>query len=408
MEEQVFLNTPSKKPPLSFKTVAHVLGLLLLLLVMPIGSYLALSQTTFFSKAAPVVPKPSKPQANLIMETPKVSVKTGEVIPVEILVRSDLDEANLFSAKFNYPPDLLQVESIATDSADFSNPNEEVVQKWVEVNIDNQSGQVSLVGGVPNPGFKSLVNSSVKHLLTTVTFKALKSGTARINFEEGSAIFRNTDQQNILENKQGLTINIVGDSLEEIALSEKIASSSAERISVLSPSGGEVFNYYEQIPVNWRAEGLENVTLGIQVNGYYLGQISPLIPNSGVYLWKAEESLPVSFINPYNTFQIEVSGVKKDGKVITGSSNGPFGITLKEVSLKKEDDDTVRVSIEESSDINQDSRVDLKDLSLLFANYNKTLDDKVARSDLNRDGGVNDIDLWYLMNFLIKNQVITI
>lgn len=408
MEEQVLLNTPSKKPPLSFKTVAHVLGLLILLLVMPIGSYLALSQTAFFSKAAPVIPKPAKPQASLIMQTPKVSVKTGEVIPVEILVRSDLDEANLFSVKFNYPADLLQVESIATDSADFSNPNEEIVQKWVEVNIDNRSGKVSLVGGVPNPGFKSLVNSSAKHLLTTVTFKAVKSGTAEIRVDEGSAIFRNTDQQNILENKQGLTINIVGDPVEKSSLVEKSASASAKRISVISPSGGEVFNYYEQIPVSWRAEGIENVTLGILVNGYYLGQISPLIPNSGVYLWKADESLPVSFINPYNTFQIEVSGVERNGQVITGSSNGPFGITLKEAPLKKEEDGTNSVSVEESSDINQDGRVDLKDLSLLFASYNKTLDDKAARSDLNRDGGVNDIDLWYLMNFLIKNQVITI
>lgn len=405
--QQVAPQAPTIRPALSRKSIFSVLGLLILFLGLPLGVYLSISQTNLFSKAAVIAP-PASPQASFSLETPKVSVATGEDFSVTILVRSDIDRANLFVAKVNFPADKLVVETVATGSAQFSSSNQNTVQKWVETKVDNQTGQVSLVGGVANPGFKTDPNNSQKAILTTIIFKAKASGPAALRIDSASAIFRNSDQQNILQTKQGLTVNIVGNPIPDIdSASSSVSLNSDSNITVLYPNGGENLSYFNPTDIKWTAPGADLVNIGLILNGEFLGQIASNIANNGQYTWNPQDTLPIGFINPYNTFQIEVSA-DEDGQVISGQSNGPFGINMSK-ELDSEATSSAQFltsSIEEASDLNQDGKLNLTDLSLLFSNYNKQLGGDTKRFDLNQDGGVNDIDLWYLMNFLIKNNVI--
>lgn len=405
--QQAASQAPVIRPALSKKSIFSVLGLLVLFLGLPLGVYLSISQTNLFSKAAVIAP-PASPQASFSLETPKVSVGTGEDFPVTILVRSDIDHANLFVAKVNFPANMLVVETVATGSAQFGSSNQGMIQKWVETTVDNDTGQISLVGGVANPGFKTDIGNSKKAILTTIIFKAKTPGRAVLSIDSSSAIFRNSDQQNILQTKQGLTINIVGNPITESnSASSSAGLNSDSNIAVLYPNGGENISYFNPTDIKWNAPEADLVNIGLILNGEFLGQIASNIANNGQYTWNPQDTLPIGFINPYNTFQIEVSA-DEDGQVVSGQSNGPFGITTSKDVNSEATASTqfLSTSIEEASDVNHDGKVNLTDLSLLFSNYNKQLNSSNKMIDLNQDGGVNDIDLWYLMNFLIKNSVI--
>lgn len=81
------------------------------------------------------------------------------------------------------------------------------VQRWVEKTYDNNVGTVSLVGGVFSPGFKS-VTGQPSRVMVEITFTTLAEGNATISFADDSAIYRNSDNQNILETKRDLGLII--------------------------------------------------------------------------------------------------------------------------------------------------------------------------------------------------------
>jgi hypothetical protein len=82
------------------------------------------------------------------------------------------------------------------------------IKKWIEQS-DDKKGLITLSGAVPNPGFKTEVGK--KALMATITFRAKANGEASLDFnKDGTAIYRNSDNQNILTVTRGIKIPIGG------------------------------------------------------------------------------------------------------------------------------------------------------------------------------------------------------
>lgn len=423
MEEKFSLASAPRKPFFAAKNLFSVVGLLILLLGFPLTTYLTLNQTNFLPQAAKTN-NPESPQAGFLLETAKPTAFSGSSLVVSVIARSDLDEANLFVAKIKYPANLLSVEKIEADNLKVESEEEILPVRFLETKFDNSKGELSLVGTAANPGFKT-ASSQKKYILAKVYFKTKIAGIANLTFDESSAIFRNTDNSNILQTRQALAINIVGGQMVSTIATPSAteSTSSANNLVVLSPNGGEVYEYSSPIEVKWLGEDVKDISIGLLLNDIFLGTVANNLPNNGLYLWNPSETIPLSFVTPYNTYQIRISSQiagkvvmdKSEGrpsshsKEIVDESNGPFGLVLKKqnglISTPSSQEDEVS-SIEQSADFSSDGKTNFTDLSMLMSKYNKILDSKDKKFDLNKDGGVNDIDLWYLMNFLVKNNVI--
>ena len=147
-------------------------------------------------------PKPSSyaavGQSSFEILTLQSLYEVGDLIPVEIIAHSDLEAANLFKAKIKYDINLLTFENAATSSSFLSN--------WAETYGDNTLGEVSLVGGVPNPGFQS--QSTDTPLMATVYFRVLNEGTVNLTFDPQTAMYRNSDNTKISITTQGKGIGL--------------------------------------------------------------------------------------------------------------------------------------------------------------------------------------------------------
>lgn len=137
-------------------------------------------------------------QSSFELITAQSTYEVGDLIPVDIIVHSDLEAANLFKAKIKYDINLLTFENVATSSAFISN--------WAEAYGDNTSGEVSSVGGVPNPGFQS--QSTDTPLMATVYFRVLNEGIVNLTFDPQTAMYRNSDNTKILVTTQGKGIGL--------------------------------------------------------------------------------------------------------------------------------------------------------------------------------------------------------
>lgn len=179
---------------------------------------------------------------------------------VNLYVRSDIDEANLFAAKLIFPKELLEVQSIKKVPQLVENDYEDgllicagkngircptgyschleknlseaegkcvknkqaesgrseedktiketsFVSFWAEETFNNDSGTVSLIGAVPNPGFKT--GDKKRAYMATVIFKTKSAGNAKIDFGKDSSIYRNSDNSEILKTKNGIQLIVV-------------------------------------------------------------------------------------------------------------------------------------------------------------------------------------------------------
>lgn len=313
MEEQSVPNVIAEH----LKPIIGVLATLLIFSAAGIGGYLVQQRQIFAPKAAKIE-VPQTPKTSILLEGPS-SATIGESFTVKVKIRSDIDAANLFTAKLQFSPDILEVISIndsdevisaqpdckrsgegcsgdnccqgylcqaftggsfkcvaeitqsasssaspvilanprdqnlsATDSGvivpppqndkitKVSSPTDSFIQTWVEKTYDNKSGLITITGGVPSPGFKTDFGKDA--LMAEVTFKVKNSGPALVEFSSGTAIYRNSDNINILDsrNELNLTINIPGTITQESSASgskndqsDKINEPSLTDMSVL-------------------------------------------------------------------------------------------------------------------------------------------------------------------------------
>lgn len=154
-----------------------------------------------------VTPAPDAFTTSLILSATNTSYAVGDKIVVSLMAKSDNDAANLFVAKMHFPKDLLQVVNIDFKSGTESFISDWFVTNWVENTYDNNTGTISLVGGVPNPGYKT-DPASEGALMADIILEAKRGGSATIAFDATSSVYRNFDNANILKTKKDLTLQI--------------------------------------------------------------------------------------------------------------------------------------------------------------------------------------------------------
>lgn len=225
---------------LNIRVVLGGLVFVALLIGIILGVYLVGQRQKLKSKAS--VGESVVKTAFFDLQADKTSLKTGETFRLNISLRSETDPANLVSVKLKYPKDKLSVESLkalsyepdqdAQDASarqlDLSNyqPNHDAdcdgrlteadqalfnqgagfIKTWFENFYDNNSGEVSLIGGLPSPGHKT--TSGKPTLVACAVFKTLTRGQAKISLEDGSEIFRDIDSQDILAAKGDISFDI--------------------------------------------------------------------------------------------------------------------------------------------------------------------------------------------------------
>lgn len=189
---------------LNQRGITHIFILLILFIGIVVGLVLIKNPKIFSPKAAPVLP--DNPEVSFELELEKnanspfpddptpSSIAPDSQFRVDIYARSDIEEANLFSAKVKYSADTVDFVSIE------KREGQSFVKNWVDASSD--VGMVNLVGGVPNPGIKT--DSKVgAFLMGSIIFKSKSSGSIKVEVSDASAIYSNASNINILTSRKG-------------------------------------------------------------------------------------------------------------------------------------------------------------------------------------------------------------
>lgn len=411
------------EPKRSRKTLVAIIAMSLLVVLIPIGVFLQRERTQVKSQAA-TEEKVQTPQTSISLLSKSSPISDGS-ISVDVIIKSDLDALNLVSSKIKFDPTALKLEKIATSSAESASTNLFFVTKWLETSYDNQKGTISLVGGIPSPGVKTNLDSSLS--LATLIFTPLKTGSTSLSLEDNSSIFRNSDNIDILKTKNSLELNIdalPGSGFAQLSphpvlksVEPKVSPSSSPKatpktsappaggpsptpvlnteINLLNPVGGEVFSYIKPVSIGWTSLGVDKIkAISLFLNDEYFGSIAQDIQNTNKFDWTPAQTLLIPYIGIQNTYTIEVVGVNKKGEQVKSKSDGPFGIIAKE-----------EVSLASQSASFQDISLTLTNISQILTNFNKSSEDR--RVDLNGDGMVNQIDFWLSRKILLQRGLIS-
>lgn len=371
MDDLPLIEPEQSRLPKAF--VLSVLAFTIMMLTLPVGVYLVGQQTD-------ILPQAQTPQSQIRLTGFKLQAPPSQngQIPISVAVSSDLDNANLFVATLRFPQEGLEVVSI-TPEATF---------RWVETGFDNQTGLVTLIAYVPGPGLKT--DQGKNQPFATINFKARlpdgqakKTGSYKIPIDDPSAIFRNSDNLNILVAKDPHNIEVNG-------LVSTPKPTIPGSLTLSSPQGGEAYLYSQNIPIQWSAKGVDKVVVSAYLNGLFLGKIGESSA-SGEFLWNPLKTLPAVYLRDDNTFEIEVSSDNLRSK-----TNGPIEILVR-AELPNLVTDPLKIA-KERGDFNSDSQVNFSDLSLLLSNFSGG----EKKYDLNEDGIINGIDLWLLRELIIR------
>lgn len=109
------------------------------------------------------------------------SFLVGSTFSVSIFLDTGGNEINVVFAELKFPPEILQVTSPAAGSSFFA--------EWLTPpNYSNERGIISFRGGVPG----GITTSA--GLVSSITFRAVASGKAKVEFTEGSRVLLHTDK----------------------------------------------------------------------------------------------------------------------------------------------------------------------------------------------------------------------
>lgn len=365
-------------PSLNQRGVIQFVVLLLLLGGVAAGLVLIKNPAIFDPRASQRSPVPEVSFSLEAYNKPydKVEYKVGEEGRIDLYFRSDLDEANLLVAKLKFPADLIEVTKL--DHAG----TETVISSWTEEHFDNATGEISLVGGIPAPGFKTTIGG-FNPLMSRIHFKVKAKGTATIDFMEGSAIYRNSDNTNILVTKRPITLSSGG-------------------ISELPPDSGE-------------GKCKEDKDCGVGKRCEQQSCPQPMVvcpPGTDQTLCQLKEC-PKTCVDDTNAKECvsdrqcpagylcdrgqPISRIDDQGNVMTGD---PMGICRPKPKPSPTPPDTGN-----TGDGNKDGKIDLVDLSVLLSDFNKEKGFRVG-VDLNGDGKINTFDFALMRNLLIEKGII--
>lgn len=142
--------------------------------------------TVSFNTSSSPSPASTTPETSFTLEGPNNFIPVGQEFAVKVYSRSDIDTANLWNAVISFPKDLVEVVRFDKTGSFITN--------WSEEYSNNSTGEISLTGGVVNPGFKTNLSNA---LMTTIIFKAKADGVADIRLSDTSAIYKNSDNSKI-------------------------------------------------------------------------------------------------------------------------------------------------------------------------------------------------------------------
>lgn len=340
------------------KGLAQIFLVLILLAGIGLGVYLVGQKTNLFPRAS--VSTPVAPQTSFILNDPQATKAkvVGSEFEVQVWARSDIEPANLFAAKLQFPPHLLEVVGL-----DFINRETTFVESWVEDYFDNNAGEVSLVGGVPSPGLTT--TNGPARFMASVIFRVKDAGTAVVLFSDESAIYSNANNINILTIKEPLTA-LLGTST---ALPS--ATPSASPVDYCTPCSADLSKNGKVSAVDY------SISITCISNG--------------------------------------ISGQDGTGRACTVADIDRDGaVTEKDLECVKRQYAALcptntaspsPIPTVGSGDGNNDGKVNLADLSMLLSNFNKT-SGFPKPIDLNGDGKVNSIDYGLMVQILLKAGVI--
>lgn len=138
-------------------------------------------------------------QANgaLTIETPEESISVAHPFEVKLMVDTDNKPVNAVGLIAHFDTNRLQILSMDT--------TESFCQFYPENRYDNQSGEIKISCGLPNPGFTG------QSILAKIVFEPQSVGTAQIRVDPNSQILLNDGKAtNILTQRTVKDLNILG------------------------------------------------------------------------------------------------------------------------------------------------------------------------------------------------------
>lgn len=383
-------------PKLNQRGVIHLIVLLILIIGM-IGTIYLVTKgpLNIFSKAS--LSKPIGPETSFTLVGPGPQDCTAgflcslgfipqpqlqEEFSVQVYARSDIETANLFEAKMYFPKDLVEVKEIQTKS-DF-------IKNWVETYYDNSTGEISLVGGVPDPGYQTQTGGQ-SGLMAAIVFKAKKIGKGPISFKDSSAIYSNLNSINILTIKRPYEISV------EVKPSPPPVSGPITTVSILG-----------SCVIKDDATSLPKYNAADAGPGYVKFNIGAVKDLAEAKV-KCDDILFKRVMNNYCSSNIDVKQTVRQPaqwSVATydGYSYNYLSSTCAASGCGKQSCPITTVP-SGTGDGNKDGKINLVDLSILLADFNKNSGIR-TNIDMNGDGKVNVFDFSLLKNLLIQNGVI--
>ena len=394
MEEQpqqlphLIVDEPKRSP----WAVAGIAVLSLMVLSIPIGLFLVQQRTQIAPQAAVATPEPEA-ATGIFLESKLSPEAKGGIIPVDVYIKSAIDPINLVEVRLQYDPDLLEIEKIATSAAELGKPV--IFNKWLEAKADNIIGKAVIIAGLPNPGIATQGQSDEKVYLATLHLRPKNSGSAVLQPSSDSGIFRNRDNQNIFQSGSDLVLNLqgaVGDSSPEV----RKQSANAPLIVINSPTTANNYSYFKPVDINWSSFNVDRIAqINLLINGESFGPIAQnLEADLGQFSWLPQDSIAVAYMQLANTYQIEITGVSKNGEAVKVTT-GPFGILgLEEVPGSAPNWETF-----------SQNQLSINDASRLLSEY-LVLPLEDTALDFNKDEVINELDFFLLRQNLAGRGIV--
>jgi len=106
----------------------------------------------------------------------------------------------------------------------------------------------------------------------------------------------------------------------------KTANTQTPSITILSPDGGELFNFQKNYQVLWNSEGVESVSIALYKNDAFFRWITAnLNGETGSYQWSPSEVMSEADLRN-DAYKVYIIGYKTSGGTVTDKSNSSFKI----------------------------------------------------------------------------------
>lgn len=347
--------------------------------------------------------------ASFSLSTGATDYRQDQQIPVVINMRSDTFKANLFSAKMNFDPNVLEILSIDSSNTFITN--------WVERAYDNSLGTASVIGAVPKPGFNT---SGQDAAMAVLIFKAKAPGSFTVSFSPASVIYRNTDNINILSSTANVTFTVSPVPTPFPSPSPTLAPTPTPTPTE-SPSPSPIPVECVLTSASWISstnpidEG-NIVRLGLTTSGNCLSKqvafeireddgifgSDPVRINPSAITLTSSNSYSTAWVAEYQPDGFNGINDPPEYYFVASLTDGSSSATseLPQLQVNK-----LPPTIYLPGDINRDGVVDLQDLSVLLSYWFDTANFP-DEADINSDGIINTFDFSEMLLILRSNGVI--